>query len=845
MSEEIFQLNLGEIPTAYDTQIAGIITQDNYEEKGEKPYNFTTQEIGKNYYTLFGKNFLWINPNKASSPLYEKMKLWMKKDALPTYPMVVDKINQLVWGLVEHPMIKPYNQKKYKSLENWASIMFVKYDEEQHKSIPLTGSGWRSLRHFFAPIEAQMESKETTHGKSLTEKEAKELDEQELEQRLQDPTLSDEDRKKDNFKRLKDIKRTSFLGLPELKNFTLFDFTNMAGSPAQGKSADVLDQELKDYTTDYGDPSPTMSGLGATSRKGKQSGFWTIYKDFNAQMKKKGKEGMHPMDWILHEIDPLDDTKLKRQEGVSDKDILKQAEKIMTQVKEANTIDGVFAESAFYNRRIAMRKWLQHHNVSLRRYKPDHVLSGAIVTTHGSYSKIALTPAQIKLGTDCLRNSAVVEPYKDKKFFGNNEIPRHKAETAYLMWLISTTTFGFRLREGLTITNKRIFENRATNNYKIKLLTPKGAWASQSEASLENKGTYDGVVFSQQAVDLIRKKLKEMKQGRFTILACDENGTPVGAVWKNKKYNAGERIPIIDGNTKYSKDGKHIVGTDDPQEVLFGFDGQFLKKEFLDTASKFATFRQEIKIRAEIIEREIYAPLRKCYAVMKVQNQHGVDMFEELDGNIFLKEDSTNYWKFHPVHSMRHVFAQDKLKRQEWNYGVVARFGHWATVDELKKSYGEIPDETFDQQFIDGETKVYLPDKGEYVPFDKLTKEEKELHGQDENYFLDKEIEIKKQLDEIYGIVQTIQDQLTDVEIAEKMKEYNKEGIEITFDEMNNFMLKNKLLAELPEEKAMEAYQKNKIKEIPDYDPNDETQRRLLPNSETKEADREDVDPDE
>ena len=87
----------------------------------------------------------------------------------------------------------------------------------------------------------------------------------------------------------------------------------------------------------------------------------------------------------------------------------------------------------------------------------------------------------------------------------------------------------------------------------------------------------------------------------------------------------------------------------------------------------------------------------------------------------------------------------------------------------MKKSYGEIPDETFDQQFIDGETKVYLPDKGEYVPFDKLTKEEKELHGQDENYFLDKEIEIKKQLDEIYGIVQTIQDQLTDVEIAKEI----------------------------------------------------------------------------
>ena len=141
MSEEIFQLNLGEIPTAYDTQIAGIITEENYEDLAQKPYNFTTQEIGKNYYTLFGKNFLWINPNKASTPLYKYMKLWMKKDAIPTYPMVVDKINELVWGLVEHPNIKPYNQKKFKSLEKWAEIQFSPFDEELVKRVALTGSG--------------------------------------------------------------------------------------------------------------------------------------------------------------------------------------------------------------------------------------------------------------------------------------------------------------------------------------------------------------------------------------------------------------------------------------------------------------------------------------------------------------------------------------------------------------------------------------------------------------------------------------------------------------------------------------------------------------------------------
>ena len=74
------------------------------------------------------------------------------------------------------------------------------------------------------------------------------------------------------------------------------------------------------------------------------------------------------------------------------------------------------------------------------------------------------------------------------------------------------------------------------------------------------------------------------------------------------------------------------------------------------------------------------------------------------------------------------------------------------------------------------------------------------------------------------------------------MNEYHKEGIDITYEEMNNYMLKQKLLAELPEEKALEAYQKHKITETPDYNPNDEKQQRILPNSDTKEADMEDDD---
>ena len=191
---------------------------------------------------------------------------------------------------------------------------------------------------------------------------------------------------------------------------------------------------------------------------------------------------------------------------------------------------------------------------------------------------------------------------------------------------------------------------------------------------------------------------------------------------------------------------------------------------------------------------------------------------------------------------MRHVFAQDKLLRQDWNYGVVARFGHWATVDELKKSYGEIPDKTFDKQFIDGETKVYIPDLEKYVDRDKLTPDQKKYIDEDETYFLKQENEIKKQLDEIYGIVETIQQQITDQVITREMKDYNKEGIDITWAEMSNYLLKEALFAQLDEKKASEAYAKHRDDSVEDYNPNDEKQRRELDNESTRQAGMEDED---
>jgi len=55
-----------------------------------------------------------------------------------------------------------------------------------------------------------------------------------------------------------------------------------------------------------------------------------------------------------------------------------------------------------------------------------------------------------------------------------------------------------------------------------------------------------------------------------------------------------------------------------------------------------------------------------------------------------------NYWFDHWLHSLRHVGAHYHLFKTKYNYGYVAVLGGWHTIDELKKSYGEMPPEVLD-----------------------------------------------------------------------------------------------------------------------------------------------------
>lgn len=45
----------------------------------------------------------------------------------------------------------------------------------------------------------------------------------------------------------------------------------------------------------------------------------------------------------------------------------------------------------------------------------------------------------------------------------------------------------------------------------------------------------------------------------------------------------------------------------------------------------------------------------------------------------------------HAMHTLRHVGAHYRLRKTDYNYGLVAIIGGWHTIDELKKSYGKMP----------------------------------------------------------------------------------------------------------------------------------------------------------
>jgi len=54
---------------------------------------------------------------------------------------------------------------------------------------------------------------------------------------------------------------------------------------------------------------------------------------------------------------------------------------------------------------------------------------------------------------------------------------------------------------------------------------------------------------------------------------------------------------------------------------------------------------------------------------------------------------NAEYFLLHSTHALRHIGAHYWLSKTNYNYGIISEVGGWNTIDELKKSYGQIPPE--------------------------------------------------------------------------------------------------------------------------------------------------------
>ena len=75
------------------------------------------------------------------------------------------------------------------------------------------------------------------------------------------------------------------------------------------------------------------------------------------------------------------------------------------------------------------------------------------------------------------------------------------------------------------------------------------------------------------------------------------------------------------------------------------------------------------------------------------ENQFKKMMYQKLSEIYRYLGKNEAYFQQHPSHVLRHIGAHYWLSKTNYNYGVIAEVGGWHTIDELKKSYGQIPPE--------------------------------------------------------------------------------------------------------------------------------------------------------
>ena len=85
--------------------------------------------------------------------------------------------------------------------------------------------------------------------------------------------------------------------------------------------------------------------------------------------------------------------------------------------------------------------------------------------------------------------------------------------------------------------------------------------------------------------------------------------------------------------------------------------------------------------------------ITKIYESNSSKHRFQKEISEKLSQIYKHLEKSSEYFFQHPSHVLRHIGAHYWLSKTNYNYGIISEVGGWNTIDELKKSYGQIPPE--------------------------------------------------------------------------------------------------------------------------------------------------------
>ena len=272
-------------------------------------------------------------------------------------------------------------------------------------------------------------------------------------------------------------------------------------------------------------------------------------------------------------------------------------------------------------------------------FSQDRVRAGHV----GKYADLVAEPDQIKFLKECLERD---DPTK----------------TALFVFLIGLE-MGLRNEELFSISAMPIAEGKSgiklltafeKPTYELSIRTRKGDWHGVS--------FHKGIVQDPTLVKLIQEREKQVKDG-------------IAAMEKNSKLTNKQLLKEY-GIVRTSFDPHTRKDIPVRDHALVGSDNEFYQvTQLQDKKISFAKTAQTLNgLSGSTNHKNLQKLFVKCY------REAG------------LVED---YWSLRPFHSIRHIFAHYWLRKTNFNYEQVAKQGHWGATTELKRSYGQLPNELF------------------------------------------------------------------------------------------------------------------------------------------------------